>query len=247
VSGEQPWFERYFGIDYLRIYRLADTAVQLAMLRRHLGDLPAGTRLLDLPCGHGRHAVELATWGLDVTGLDLSPDFLAVARQSAAERDARVRLVRADMRALPLANASFAAAICLFNSLGYFDQVTDNQTVLGEFGRVVRPGGRLILDLANIDYVRRQPDSAYWEKDGAKVTTRYEWHETTRRTVTRRQVVFDDGRYETYESSVRLFEAAEIEPMLVQAGWRVVARYGYYDEVPLELTSPRRILFCNRC
>ncbi len=246
MSGEQPWFERYFGLDYLRIYRLADTAVQVAMLRRHLGGLPAGTRLLDLPCGHGRHAVELATWGLQVTGLDLSAEFLTIARSAAAARGARVGLVRADMRALPLAAASFDAAICMFNSLGYFDQVADNQTVLDEFGRVVRPGGRLILDLANLDYVRRQPDSAYWEKDGAKVATQYEWHEPVRRAVTRRQVVFDDGRCETYESSVRLFEAAEIEPMLQQAGWQVVARCGSYDEDPLGPTSPRRILFCNR-
>ena len=246
MAQGQPWFERYFGLDYLRIYRLADTPAQLGLLRRLLGDRPAGTRLLDLPCGHGRHAVEVASWGLEVTGLDLTADFLAVAGAAAAAQGVRLRLVRGDMRWMPFADGAFDVAICMFTSLGYFDQMAENQVVLDEFGRVVRSGGQLLLDLANIEYVRHQPESGYWEKDGTRVATQYLWHEATQRAETRRQVTFADGREETYESSVRLFEPGEIEAMLKRAGWQITARWGTYNEDPVAAANPRRILLCER-
>ncbi|NUQ00707.1 MAG: class I SAM-dependent methyltransferase [Armatimonadetes bacterium] len=239
------WYERYFGLDYLRIYRLADTAAQLAFLQATLAD-GLGGRLLDLPCGHGRHAVELARWGWRVTGVDLSWPFLSTARQAAGANGLSLPLVRADMRAVPLADASFDVAICMFTSLGYFETVAENQRVLAEFARLVRAGGRLLLDLANIDYVRRQPGTSRWEKEGASVASRYHWDESTRRAVTRRHVIFSDGRVEDYQSSVRLFEGDEIGAMLTATGWEVEMVYGSYDRAPLGLEQPRRILLCRR-
>ncbi len=246
MSLPDRWYERYFGADYLRIYRLADTAEQLQFLRDHLAAEAPGTRLLDLPCGHGRHAVEVASWGFRVTGLDLSTTFLDVARRAAAEHQVSLRLVRGDMRAFPFATASTDVAICLFNSLGYFAGAAENARVVHEFGRVVRPGGRLILDLANIDHVRHQPPSAFWEKDGAKVTTTYLWDEATHRAQTRRRVLFDDGREEHYESSVRLYEGPEIEALLAAAGFVIETRYGTWRGGDLTAATPRRILLCRR-
>ncbi|MCC7491460.1 MAG: methyltransferase domain-containing protein [Fimbriimonadaceae bacterium] len=241
-----PWYQRYFGSDYLRIYRLADTAEQIAFLRdllRHSG--PPG-RLLDLPCGHGRHAVEIAGWGWQVTGLDLSPPFLQVAAQAAGAAGRPVRLVRGDMRCFPLASATFEVSICMFTSLGYFDEVAENARVLREFWRVTRPGGRFVLDLANIDFVRQQAPRAEWSKDGVTVRSEYLWSEATRRAVTRRWATFDDGRAEQYESSVRLFEGAEIEGLLAASGFVVESQQGAYRGGPVSPQLPRRILLCRR-
>ncbi len=196
---DDAWYRRYFGPDYLRIYRLADTPAQLAFLTARLAPL-APARVLDLPCGHGRHAVPLSRLGLRFVGLDLSLPFLHVAQRSAADEGVPLPLVRGDMRWFPFTAASFDAAICMFNSLGYFERDEDNQLVLNEFGRVVRPGGPLLLDLANIDHVRIQPTFSAWEKDGTRVETEYVWHEAARQAETVRQVTFDDGRHETYRS-----------------------------------------------
>lgn len=242
---DDVWYRRYFGPDYLRIYRLADTAAQLEFLTAVLRPLAPAT-VLDLPCGHGRHAVPLSRLGLRFHGLDLSLPFLHVARRAAADGGVTFPLVRGDMRWFPFADGAFDAAICMFNSLGYFERDEDNALVLNEFGRVLRPGATFVLDLANIDYVRVQPGSSSWEKDGARVRTEYLWHEDTRRAETIRRVDFDDGRAETYRSLVRLFEADEIEPLIAAAGFTIETRQGSFVGGEIHRDRPRRIFVCRR-
>lgn len=244
-AAPEPWFSHYFGPDYLRIYHFADTRDQLGLLRRFLAHLAPGEKVLDLPCGHGRHACEVARWGYRVYGLDLQREFLGVARAN-ADPTAAPRLVQGDMRCFPFAAAAFDAAVCLFTSLGYFAAPDDNQRVLDEFARVLKPGRRFLLDLANIEQVRHQPDSKDWHKDGLHVRSRYAWDETTKHALTHREVVADDGRTATYESSVRLYEQPEIAAMLTQAGFVIDDVLGAYTGEPVAPELPRRILLCHR-
>lgn len=246
MAESEPWYRRYFGEDYLRIYRLADTAEQLEFLQRRLGGLPRGSRVLDLPCGHGRHATELARWGLSVTGADLSETFLHHAADTAAQAGVSLALLRADMRVFPLASSSFDAAICMFTSLGYFATDAEHQAVLDQFARVLKPGAPFVLDLANIDAVRIQASSSAWERNGVRVESLYEWHEPTKRAVTRRVATFADGRREHYDSDVRLFEGVEIEAMLARAGLALREQLGAYSGGSVAPERPRRILCCER-
>lgn len=103
--------------------------------------------MLDLCCGPARHAAPLAERGYHVLGLDLD---------DAALRDARRRapaatFVRGDMRRLPLASSSMDAVLCMWQSFGHFDADT-NIAALAEMARVLRPGGRLLLDLYHRDF-----------------------------------------------------------------------------------------------
>jgi len=75
--------------------------------------------VLDLACGSGRHAFEFATMGHSVTGVDYSPDLLAVARAAAESRGLDVRFVEQDMRVLDVDGGPFDAVTCLFDSIGY--------------------------------------------------------------------------------------------------------------------------------
>ncbi|MBI5833192.1 MAG: class I SAM-dependent methyltransferase [Armatimonadetes bacterium] len=239
----EPWYETYFGADYLSIYRLADTAEQLALLEGLLAPF-AGGRILDLPCGHGRHSVPLAQRGFQMVGVDLSSVFLNVALSAARAARTPARFARGDMRAMPVGTDSVDAAICMFTSLGYFDSDDQHLGVLREFARVVRPGGALVLDLANIDAVRAQADSAHWTKDGVEVSSHYSFDESAKRARTERLVTFADGRTAHYESSVRLFEEAEILDLLSAAGWRVSEQLGSYAGGSVSPRLPRRILVC---
>ena len=101
---------------------------------------PRGVRLLDLCCGHGRHAVPLAQLGYRVSGLDLSRPLLARAAAAAAAQGQRVGLVEADMRRLPFADGSFDAVLNLFHAFGYLEDEAQDELVLDEVARVLAPG-----------------------------------------------------------------------------------------------------------
>ncbi len=104
------------------------------------------SRLLELACGSGRHALELEALGYQVVATDYSADLLAVAKRRAAERGSSVDFRLADMRELDLADAPFDAAYCLFDSIGYVQTNEAIQQVLSGVRRHLRPSGLFVFE-----------------------------------------------------------------------------------------------------
>ena len=146
-------FDEIFGDDYLyfseaqvgdeQSERDTDDVVRFA-------DLGPGDTVLDAPCGQGRISNRLAARGIRVVGVDASERFLDLARAG----DARVDYHLGDLRALPV-DGPFDAAVSWFSSFGYFDDA-GNRAVLAEYRRVLRPGGRLVIDMHNRDEIVRR-------------------------------------------------------------------------------------------
>ena len=141
------WYASFFSGPFADLWRQAmsdeDSDRETAFLIDRL-DAPAGGALLDVPCGHGRHAARLARAGYAITGIDLSQALLETARQETAGLP--VTLVQADMRQIP-AQYPFDGAYCLGNALAVLDRAG-----LGRFFAALasglKPGARLVLDSA---------------------------------------------------------------------------------------------------
>src|SRR3989441_9419324 len=133
--------------------------------------VPAGGRILDAPCGIGRHGTRLAKMGYHVVGVDLSPTFVGRAkeladREGVADRATyRVADLRRLSESVPRSVGAFDAAVNLWTSLGYYDEETDVR-ILQAYGKLVRPGGILIVYLVNRDYVVRHFDPQGYESFG---------------------------------------------------------------------------------
>ena len=146
-------FEETFSEDYLYFYRGhltdaqndRDTDEIVSLLGLRVGDA-----VLDAPCGHGRISNRLADRGMQVVGVDASAPFLEVAREPGADVDYQL----GDLRELPV-DGPFDAVISWFTSFGYFDD-DENRRVLAEYRRVLRPGGRLLLETQNHDELVRR-------------------------------------------------------------------------------------------
>jgi SAM-dependent methyltransferase len=214
------------------------TAAEVNAVVERLGLAP-GARLLDLCCGHGRHAVPLAQLGYRVTGLDLSRPLLERAAALAAAGGERVGLVRADMRRLPFADASFDAVLNLFNAFGYLEDDAQDELALAEVARVLRRGGRFLQELANREaLVRGWHDSDVTRTgDGLVVLQERTLNLRSGRERVRYTLLEPDGRQRTTEHAVRLYALTELEAMLGRAGLELLAVHGDLDGGPLELDS----------
>ena len=198
---------------------------------------PAPRRVLELACGTGRHAAELAARGYQVTATDYSADMIAQARWKFGNVASPIEFLVADMRSLDLGGAKFDAAICLFDAIGYVETNVAIDATLAGVKRHLRPGGVLVCEfwhaaamLAHYDPVRVRR----WSLPGREIVRIAE----TRLDVVRQLghvsytvlELLSDGRYERLDETQTnrfflvqemsgLFERAGLSPLRFFAGY----------------------------
>jgi SAM-dependent methyltransferase len=219
----KSWFEEIFDEDYLRTLPFLTpqaTQAEALFVAEALGVEP-GARLLDVGCGYGRHAMELAARGYQIVALDLSLPLLLRGADEAQRRGLNINFIHGDMRDLVF-ESQFDGIYCLFSTFGYFDEDTNRKTIEG-MARAVKRGGRLVLDVLNRDYlIGELPTRVWWEGDGCVVLEEVEFNYFTSRIHSNRSIVFDDGRQLEQEISIRSYSLHELGKMLHAAGLRVI-------------------------
>lgn len=237
-DGAQPahWFEPVadrMGAAYDRYAHTKGWRQEVDHLVAALG-LQPGERVLDVGCGTGRHAHELARRGLRVHGVDLSRRFVELARAAAP---AGATFERVDARALAF-EGDFDAAICLCQgAFGMMVDPADDDRVLAGIARALRPGGQLALSAFNAYFGVRYHTAA--TLDAATGVA----HERT-------EVRDEAGRTSEIDLWTRWFTPAELAAMLERAGFDVrsisAAEPGAYGRLRPDVEHPEFLVIARR-
>ncbi|MFD1547507.1 class I SAM-dependent methyltransferase [Nonomuraea guangzhouensis] len=221
------------------------TAAEVGFVARVAGLRP-GSRVLDVACGSGRHALELARRGYQVTGLDVSAEAIAHARATAAGERLDLDLRQGDMRALP-ADVRAEAAMCMGNAFGYLEHA-GTQRFLADLRGLVVPGGTLILDYGFVaesllpNLALEEPPMTF---GGVEAVSVNEYDTANSRWLT--SFTFRRGTEEHRGTSVQyVYTAAEVVRLVAEAGFSGVELYGDADGTPFRLGSPRLLLVARR-
>jgi len=147
MKADPEWYRTFFAGLFVEIWLRVPSAAQdreeADFIEQQLR-LPPGGRVLDVPCGGGRHCHQLAARGHHMTGVDISPQFLKAAREAAAQQRWTIDWREGDMRQLG-AVGDFDGAFCFGNSFGYLDD-QGNADFLKAVAGALKPGGRFLLD-----------------------------------------------------------------------------------------------------
>jgi ubiquinone/menaquinone biosynthesis C-methylase UbiE len=239
LSSTETW-DALFSDFYLRAFaddkREAEAQAQ-AVAAARLAGVPDGGDMLDVPCGFGRHTVPLARAGYRAVGVDRSQALIEEARRrSGGER--WPKLVRADYRDLPLPDESFDAALNLFSSLGYLGDEDDTR-VLAEIRRVLRPGGRLVIEIMHRDVLVRRFQEQGWRLvgEGRLLLEQRTFDPAAGVAQTTQTLVDATGERDSRTFSMRVYTATELVAMLERAGFEEARCYGDLDGAPFSLDT----------
>jgi SAM-dependent methyltransferase len=245
----RAWWEDLFNEDFVRaMSRLSDQQVrrEVDFIEESLGVAPGGV-VLDLGCGAGYHAVELASRNYGVVGYDLSLFQLALAADVAQERSQRINFLQGDMREMAF-EEMFDGIFCWNTTFGYFDE-EKNAAVAQRVFRALRPGGMFLLDVANRDFVAaHQPSQVWYEGDSCVCMDDMSLDFITSRLKVKRSIILDDGRTRESTYSVRLYALHELGKILHDVGFRVTEASGHPSTpgVFFGQCSPRIIILAQR-
>jgi SAM-dependent methyltransferase len=148
LRGMKNWFATWFDTEYYhKLYNNRDESEAHRFISNVLDflQLPAGSKVLDIACGKGRHAKAISEKGYDVIGTDLSPNSISEANKIKNEN---LEFFVQDMRE-PFRKNEFDVAFNFFTSFGYFQTEEDNERAAQSMTDNVKEGGLLLIDFVN--------------------------------------------------------------------------------------------------
>jgi cyclopropane fatty-acyl-phospholipid synthase-like methyltransferase len=242
------WYKTFFHGVALELWRRAATP---EMTREEVDYLlselnaPPGANLLDVPCGNGRHSLEMASRGFRVTGCDISSDFITEATAAAASKGLAATFHERDMREIP-SGESFDGGWCLGNSFGYLTHEGTRQ-FLKSVATTLRTGARFILEtrMSAECFLPKFQQKREMLVGDIEVTVHNSYDATQSRLST--DYIFEHaGKSETHSSVHQIYTAGEIRRLLAESGLETIVVHGSTGGEPFTLNSPDAVFVTQR-
>ena len=222
-----PWYTTWFNTPYYHdLYRHRDRVEAQALIQMMCKALKIkpGQRALDIACGRGRHAAVLAECGLQTTGIDLSPESIAIA--SAMAHDQLSFQVGNMLEPLDIDRVHWV--FNLFTSFGYFEDDLMHQKAIDHMANILLPGGHLVLDYMNAEKIAAElvpKDLVKTDLATYEISRRVE-DQTIVKSIKLRE---GDCSVYNYEERVRAFSKAELCRFMEDAGLKIKSVHGDYE------------------
>jgi len=243
---QQTWFKDWFNSPYYhQLYFKRDENEAAAFVDKlidYLKPLPAST-MLDVACGKGRHSIQLAAKGFDVTGIDLSEDSINEALEHEAEN---LHFFRHDMR-LPFRINYYDYAFNFFTSFGYFKTRREHDNAIRTIAQAINTGGSFVMDYLNVHYAEDHlVHQMEKEIDGVNfIITK--WFDETH--FYKKIIVEDEALKEPliYTEKVAKFSLGDFTEMFAYQGLQIQEVFGDYNFANYDVRkTPRLIMIAGK-
>ena len=238
------WFASWFDSSYYHIlYKNRDKKEAELFIENLIAKLQIkkGSKLIDIACGKGRHATYFNSLGLDVTGVDLSPNSIATATKN---ENATLQFTVHDMREVYKKN-NFDIATNLFTSFGYFEKEEDEQKAINAMAKNLKSGGFLIIDFMNVKKVIS--NLLFSEQKTIDGITFNITREVKDVHIIKNIAITDGTKKQQFQEKVKTLTLADYSKLITNAGLKIIDIFGSYHLEGFDArTSDRLILICKK-
>ena len=238
------WFSNWFNSPYYHtLYKNRDKKEAqffIDNLIQYL-QIPQGSKLIDIACGKGRHAIYFNKEGMNVVGVDLSSNSISYAKE---HENSTLQFSVHDMREIYQENY-FDIATNLFTSFGYFENNTDEQEAINAIASNLKIGGILIIDFMNVKKVITNLLSSEQKTiDGIVFNINRKVEE---RRIIKDIAITDGTEKQQFQEKVKALTLADFSNFISKAGLKIIDIFGNYKLDDFNATtSDRLILICKK-
>lgn len=233
---EKDWYKNIWSMDIQDMSWVEDTKQQVDFLIDRL-ELNGTERILDLACGFGRHALEFARRGYDVTGVDITPAYVEYAKEQACREQLNASFLCKDIRELEYDNEYDVVLNMADGAIGYLENDEENKRIFAVAARALRKGGRHFMDIMNGGYAESHFPCRLWDAGEKGLTLSvFEWLEE-QKTLLYGQADYPYGQVlskpEIEEGNpIRLYTLEEVMKLAAELGLYMQSSYADYSGSP---------------
>jgi 2-polyprenyl-3-methyl-5-hydroxy-6-metoxy-1,4-benzoquinol methylase len=239
------FFNGYYKEIWRQIFPEKTTLAEVDFMMEE-GRLAAGSRVLDLMCGYGRHSLELAKRGVHVTAVDNLPEYINEIEAKASAENLNIECICADVLEMKI-DRPFDAVICMGNSLQFFNE-EDCLHLLSNISAHLKPGGIFFINTWSLaEIVIKNFKDKSWGKVGDYLfftESKFYFHPT--RVETLSTIITDAGEREEKKGIDFIYSIAELEAMLNKTGFQLKEIYSIPGKKQFTLGEPRAYIVAER-
>ena len=246
---ENDWYKKIWTLDIQDQSWVEDTKRQVDFLVDKL-NLNGDEKILDLACGFGRHSLELARRGFDVTGIDITCDYIRYATEQAEKEGLNARFICMDIRDVSFENEFDVVLNMADGAVGYLENDYENLRIFSVVSKALRSGGKHFMDIMNGSYAETHFPCKMWDA-GEKCLTlsNFEWNSDTKTLIYGQldylygnplpEPVMEEG------NTIRLYSLSEIDRIFAKLGIRVCKSYADFSGKPSS-DNDIQLMVCSR-
>jgi SAM-dependent methyltransferase len=226
------WYKSIWSMDIKEQSWVEDTENQVDFIISTL-KLMGNERILDLACGFGRHALSFARQGFQVTGVDITKEYIEDAVKTAKAEGLKAQFINSDIRDLNITNEYDVVLNLADGAIGYLETEEENLKIFSVISKALKPGGKHFMDICNAEYAKNYFPAQYWDAGEAALSvSSFEWDNK------KRIMLFGDNTIVygepakkpniEYGAPQRLYSLNEIEQIWKELSMEVVQTYSNY-------------------
>ena len=231
---DPQWYKKIWELDVQDASWVEPTKQEVAFIVDIL-QLRGDERVLDLACGFGRHALELADRGHSVVGVDITSEYIDRARELAHERCLAVEFMCADLREVSFREEFDVVLNLADGAIGYLENEEEDLKVFDLIASALKPGGKHVMAVCNADHARKHFPRRHWEAGSRSISlAEFDWDEQKCRMLYWGHMLkygepLTKPETGGHASSIRLYPLEELRGILDGHGMEIRQAYGAYD------------------
>lgn len=205
-----------------------------------------GSQILDLCCGPGRHALNLALKGFNVTCVDKSPYLLDKAKDGCKNENVNIRFVEEDMRKFSQTE-KFDLVINLFTSFGYFEHKKDDEAVLKNIFESLKSGGKVVMELMGKEILSRiYQETISTNLENGSILIQHHKIMNEWSNILNEWILLKENKYKKYSFNLRIYSAIELKSLYRAAGFNNIKVYGSLESTPYDEKAERLVIVADK-